>query len=83
MVDLKTFLGLTNARAHNSKNQLSQINSPTTMGCSLEYPFAKSTMKLEAHFFFFAEVCTFIIDEMHNLFLEFRALHKNRMKLAT
>ena len=27
-----------------SKNQLSQINSPTTMGCSLECSIAKSTM---------------------------------------
>ena len=37
-------------RVSNPKNQLSQINSPTTVGCSLEYPIAKITMKLEAQF---------------------------------
>ena len=30
------------------KNQLSQTNSPSTVGCSLEYPIAKFTIKLEA-----------------------------------
>jgi len=35
-------------RVHNPKNQLSQISSPTTVGCSLEYFIAKFTMKLEA-----------------------------------
>ena len=39
---------LTVDRVRNPKNQLSQINPFTTMGCSLEYPIAKSTMKLEA-----------------------------------
>ena len=37
----------TYTRVRNPKNQLSQINSLTTVGCSLEYPIAKSTMKLE------------------------------------
>ena len=39
---------LLKARVRNPKNQLSQINSLTTVGCSLEYPIAKPTMKLEA-----------------------------------
>ena len=39
-------------RVRNPKNQLSQINSLTIVGCSLEYPVAKSTMKLEVQLFF-------------------------------
>ena len=35
------------ARVHNPKNQLSQINSSTTVGRSLEYSIAKFTLKPE------------------------------------
>ena len=40
--------GTRKGRVRNPKNELSQINSPTTVGCSLEYPIAKIPMKLEA-----------------------------------
>ena len=60
-------------RVHNPKNQLSQINSLTTVGCSLEYPIAKIHHETIV---VFAELHAFIMDETHNLFLKFRALHK-------
>ena len=35
------------ARVRNPKNQLLQIDPPTIVGCSLQYPIARSTMKPE------------------------------------
>ena len=56
------------AWVRNPKNQLSQINSLTTVGCSSECPIAKSTMKLEAQLLSSQNYALFSMDETHTLF---------------
>jgi len=48
MVTIPCIIPYTFCRVRKPKNQLSQINSLTSVGCLLEYPIAKITTKLEA-----------------------------------
>ena len=70
-------------RVRNPKNQLSQINSPTTVGCSLEYPIAKSPWNWRRNCCLCRTMCFYYRWDAKFIFLNFVLYTKDRMKLAT